>query len=257
MSSPTFIFLDQASRKPLPPFVLVMGLHRSGSSCLAGVLHNLGVYMGDQFCGVEKDGGHEARGLARICQKAYRTPSTELKIPLESLRSMLAQYIHQVRNDALKLNWPAAGGKFPQLCAMGELIRDIVGDSLRVIHINRPLEVSIRSLQARYDRKAGREHSKDQELDAVQRWLWARKQEFLKGVKHLTIEYEDLLARPNLQIKRIVDYLRLSPSQQQLQNALSYVQPDKRHFYLSARPVRGIGEASPAQGSKLSQRQSI
>jgi len=40
---------QQKQPDELPPFVAVVGLHRSGSSALAGVLHKLGVHLGNQL----------------------------------------------------------------------------------------------------------------------------------------------------------------------------------------------------------------
>ncbi len=84
---------DDHSERLDVPFVAVIGLHRSGSSCLAGVLHNLGVHMGEMLTGYEPTGGFEAAELMRICESAYPFPSTEPALPqttivvkLEALR---------------------------------------------------------------------------------------------------------------------------------------------------------------------------
>ncbi|HTE05223.1 MAG TPA: hypothetical protein VK824_03425 [Planctomycetota bacterium] len=42
----------------LPPFVLVLGMHRSGTSCLAGALERCGVYLGE----VARSDRHNAKG---------------------------------------------------------------------------------------------------------------------------------------------------------------------------------------------------
>ena len=69
----------------LPPFVAVIGLHRLGSSALAGVLHKLGVHLGNQLGGYEPTGGFEAITLAHLCERAYPFPSTVLAVPREHL----------------------------------------------------------------------------------------------------------------------------------------------------------------------------
>ena len=42
----------------VPPFVLILGMHRSGTSCLAGCLERCGLHLGD----VRRTGRHNARG---------------------------------------------------------------------------------------------------------------------------------------------------------------------------------------------------
>ena len=99
-----------------------------------------------------------------------------------------------------------AGGKYPHLCVMGEELTAICGDGLRVIHINRPLEESIESLKRRSRLANGWLRITDEQAEAVQRWLWAGKEAFLKEVAEtslwgcpLTIEYDDLLQDPEKQ----------------------------------------------------------
>src|ERR1700694_5559510 len=78
------------------PFVAVIGLHRSGSSCLAGVLHNLGVHMGDELIGYEPTGGFEATGLAAVCEAAYPFPNTEPALPHDEVVARLRQHVTDV-----------------------------------------------------------------------------------------------------------------------------------------------------------------
>jgi hypothetical protein len=216
--------------KKLPKFVAVLGLHRSGSSCLAGVLHKLGVHMGDRLVGHEKSGGFEAAGLAYLCERAFPFPTTELKIPEDELKSRLEQHVRHVRNSAFERGKPFAGGKYPHLCVMGPLLREICGMELRVIHINRPLQASIKSLQARSATCTGWLHTTPSAAAKAQRWLWTRKTQFLKETNHLTVEYSDLISRPEREIQRITDYLCFKPTSQEVRNAISHVRPELCHY---------------------------
>jgi hypothetical protein len=212
----------------LPDFVAVLGLHRSGSSCLAGVLYHLGVHMGDKLRGYEPTGGFEAVGLVRVCEKAYPFPTTELQIPPDELHARLLRHVRYVRFSAMAKG-KLAGGKYPHLCAMGPLLESICGDGLRVIHIDRPLETSIRSLLARSRACRASLHTSDEEAEKVQRWLWEQKQQFLARVEHLTVEFDRLLAEPAQQIQRVVEYLRLTPTSAQLERAVAHVRPELCH----------------------------
>ena len=67
------------------PFVAIIGLHSSGSSCVAGVLYHLGVHLGNHlggYYGNDPNGacGFEAVGLAQLCEAAIPFPTTEYKL---------------------------------------------------------------------------------------------------------------------------------------------------------------------------------
>jgi hypothetical protein len=122
-----------------------------------------------------------------------------------------------------------AGGKYPHLCAMGEFLRGTQVE-MKVVHINRPLEESIESLKRR-SRKAKRGtwlNITDAQCEHVQRFLWARKQEYLGSTPHLTIEYQEMLDDPNRTITQLVKYLDIKPSAAQIQNAVRHVNPAYR-----------------------------
>jgi len=207
----------------LPPFVAVIGLHRSGSRCLAGVLHKLGVHMGNQLGGYEPRGGFEAIALAHLCERAYPFPSTELAVPREQLVRELRSFIDEKRREAFFKN-TIAGGKYPHLCAMGDELREVCGPrNLRVIHINRPLAESLASLKKRSAKESGWLRITDDQAEAVQRWLWERKSALLAEVEHLAVVYEDLRFDPTGQVERIIDYLNITPSDTQIAAAVGHV----------------------------------
>jgi hypothetical protein len=216
--------------KDLPDLVAVIGLHRSGSSCLAGMLHKLGVHMGDHLTGYEKTGGFEAIGLARLCEAAYPFPSTQLHITEEDLRERLRAHIRHVRISALNRGLPLAGVKYPHLCVMGELLREICGDHLRIIHINRPIEASIRSLQARSQKSSGCLRISNQVAEQVQHWLWDSKQRFLATVNHLTLQYDQLATAPSIEIKRAIQYLQIEPTEMQRKQSVGHMSPELHHY---------------------------
>jgi len=137
-----------------------------------------------------------------------------------------APFIHEKRREAYWKN-TIAGGKYPHLCAMGDELRETCGDALRVFHIDRPLEESIQSLKKRLAREKGWLHINDNQAEAVQRWLWERKQTFLAEVEHLTVEFDGLLADPEAQIERIARYLDLRPTDEQVAAARGHVRVER------------------------------
>ena len=108
------------------PFFAVMGPHRSGTSCVAMVMHHLGVHMGNQLSGYEATGGGEAVGLMNLCEKAMKFPSTELSLNDHDLTQMLKKFVVGMKGKA-SLDETVAGGKYPHLCRFAEHLYSAVG----------------------------------------------------------------------------------------------------------------------------------
>lgn len=208
-------------------FIAVVGLHRSGSSCVAMMLHKLGVNMGDRLVGWESrnGGGGEAAGLAKICERAARFPSAGLTQPADqvarNLRHWIGGRVTKARKTGIRV-----GGKYPHLCAMGGMLKDICGKGLRVVHCNRPLAESIDSLQRRSRAAKGWLNASDEQCERVQQWLWEEKTRFISSLPQkqvLTVEYADVLSRPSLVVERMVGFLGLRPTEEQRSSAVSHV----------------------------------
>lgn len=216
-------------------FIAVVGLHSSGSSCTAGVLHHLGVHMGNKLTGYygnnpEKNCGFEASGLVSVCQRAARFPNPRITQEAGHLRQALSTWIANRRGEAGDRG-TVAGGKYPTLCAMGDHLMDICGDKLRVVHIDRPLEESITSLKKRQDLGWARPNK----LEAVQRWLHEEKTRFLGAVPaehQITVNYHDLIGAPRREVERLLDFIPIEPSERQVDRAVDYIDPKRRHVKL-------------------------
>jgi hypothetical protein len=211
-------------------FAAVLGLHSSGSSCLAGVLHHLGLHLGNRLSGFygsdpKADCGFEAVGLAQICEEAIPFPATSLRVKPRRLLRSLQAWIDARRDEAAERHTIAVG-KYPQLCAMGDELLSICGTQLRVVHSSRRLEESVLSIQRRcpkHDPAALRAH---------QEWLWQSKERLLARLPQehvLTIEYDGLLVDPEREIERAVAFFRLCPAAERIERARKQVKPEKRH----------------------------
>jgi len=132
---------NRTGRTSRKPPVWVIGLHRSGSSVTAGILHRLGVHMGNRLIGYENrnghsTGGYESHGLAMICEQAYPFPSTERAVPIETTRDRLQHWIEARQREAAHRG-TIIGGKYPHLCFMIDLLLELEPNS-HFIHIDRP-----------------------------------------------------------------------------------------------------------------------
>jgi hypothetical protein len=204
------------------PFVAVVGLHRSGSSCVAGVLHHLGIFMGRRLGGYEASGGFEDPALAAICERAFPFPTTSARVAEREIAEALKAHVNELISLASRMRRPA-GGKYPHLAAMGPQLRGAAGDRLRVLNVERPLEDSIASLVKRSNDSQGWLRISREEAARVQHWLWDHKRRFLREVGHHTVHYYDLVAEPRAEIARIAEWLRLSPHPDQLAAAEAHV----------------------------------
>lgn len=215
-------------------FVAVMGLHSSGSSCLAGCLYHLGLHLGNNLGGFygndpNKSCGFEASGLVRIGEGAVPFPSKEYKWKRGKIWAELKGWINDRRREAAQQQTVAAG-KYPQLCRCGNQLRNICGDKLRVIAIDRPIDESIASMVKRVQGKYT-----ERQIADHQRFLDQGKEQTLAELEpnqFIRVNYADLLADPAEQINRIVDFLEFEPLEGRFDKAVAYVDPSKRHINL-------------------------
>jgi hypothetical protein len=215
------------------PPVWVIGLHRSGSSVTAGILHRLGVHMGNRLRGYEDrgTGGFEAHGLSLICEAAYPFPSVEAKLDRKIIKSRLRQWIGARQREAA---WRGTtmGGKYPHLCFMIDLLLEIEPES-RFIHIDRPAEESVRSLTDRSAKARGWLRATPEQCERVQTALAAVKREGLARVPQglvLNLEYARLLQNPAASVGAMIEFLGLSVREEQRAAAMALVEPQRRKF---------------------------
>lgn len=213
------------------PPVWVIGLHRSGSSVTAGILHRLGVHMGNRLIGYENRGGRgtggfEAHGLAMICEQAYPFPTIERAVPIETTRRRLRDWIDARQREAA---WRGTimGGKYPHLCFMIDLLLELEPES-RFIHIDRPIEESIRSLVDRSANARGWLRATPEQCERLQRALWEAKTRAIARLpsdRVVTIRYADLTESPDSSVASLVRFLGLAVAEQQLSAAAGLVKP--------------------------------
>jgi len=215
-------------------FVAVIGLHSSGSSALAGMLHYLGVNMGDLLGGFygtdpENSCGFEAKGLMDLCEACIPFPTIKYAKKRQAMWRMLHKWINQRRTKAAKLGM-LVGGKYPMLCRLGAQLMNICQENLRVIHVDRPFHESVQSLVRR---EKGRHSS--EVLRVHQQWLWDGKHWLLKELADkqqevLDISFHDLAKTPIQQAERIIRYLDLKPSQERFLKAVQYIDSSRKHI---------------------------
>lgn len=212
------------------PFVAVIGLHSSGSSCLAGVIYHLGVYFGENLGGYygtdpNTSCGFEEYGLVEVCVRSVPFESPTMLVSPDEAEDDLRRWIRKQQQKAFQLG-TIAGGKYPELILLREQCKAICGDSLLLVVSERPLDESVRSLIRRDPKRP-----LDRIIEQQQR-LWEGKEHFKTMVNnHLEVHYEDLLNDPQTQVERIIGYLGIEPTKEQIEKAIAWPRPEKRHVF--------------------------
>jgi hypothetical protein len=215
------------------PFFAVLGPHRSGTSCVAMVMHHLGVHMGNELGGYEATGGGEAVGLANLCENAMRFPAIDPTMPDEKLTRKLKSWIVPRKGEANR-DRTVAGGKYPHLCRFAEHLYKALGDSLRIIAVERPIEASIRSLQDRSNKHRGQWFAaSDGECERLQHSLLDHRERFIASHPEVPvhrIEFSELTESPRDVITRLVEFLGIEPTEEEIESGVAHVNPELRKF---------------------------
>jgi hypothetical protein len=203
------------------PIVVVLGQFRSGSSCVAGVLHALGIDMGPSHrdpCPRNPKGYFEDAALSELCQKAFREPAMTRDaeaVPDEEIVRRLADWaVRRVPADP-----PAAmiGAKHPTLCLMVPHIVRAWGDAARLVAVDRDPSLSARSWRIRTP-----------EASAAVARMRDERDRALASIDHLRVSYDRLLDEPHVEIQRLCRWLGVRPGSDALDRAVEFVDPSLR-----------------------------
>lgn len=204
------------------PMVAVMGPFRGGTSCTAGVLHTLGVSMGRHFEKAKPSnpkGFFEASQLAQICRRSYREPWMKQQNEFDQRVSLLRMWANNRRRE---MKDAVSGGKHPTMCLMGPELLAAWGN-VRWISVERPAAEVVASLI-----KRGWGWGKDAPREVLPKMIDERDR-FLSTVDQetvLRIKFADLVGDPIKQIDRMIEFLDIQPSEEQLRAAVEFVDPN-------------------------------
>jgi hypothetical protein len=200
---------------PPQTIVCVLGPFRSGTTAVAGLLHRLGVSMGDGWPvrRANKGGTYEDHELARLCRSWFRERAmTERSRPAKR-RAGLRRW--------LSTRPAITGAKHPTLClCVPQILRAWPG--VRFVACDRPAAESITSLQ-----KLG--WSPDNATSAVTRMIATRDRDLARcGRPVCRIAYHDLLRDPAAAVSALIDFAGIHPTEDQRRAAETWIDPTQQ-----------------------------
>jgi hypothetical protein len=204
---------------PLPMVVAVAGPARSGSSCIAGIIHFLGVAMGEHMLKPNRanpKGFFEDRGLRKICKRRQKGLSSP-----ECVRMLIDWAQNRCRGRDV------IGGKFGELCNMVPEMAS-AWPRLKIIVPERDPAESLQSLQrVRMKRRWSTERKMAWNVDRC-----AKRDIDLAalGIVPLRLPYHEVLADPRAAVRKIIDFLAIAPTDAQIEKAVAFVSPELAHF---------------------------
>ncbi len=218
---------DQAQKN-----IIVLGMHRSGTSMIAGVLQKLGVNMGRDCIGasVNNPFGHfEDIDLIALNQKILSAVDADWKHPplreaIYSLKDKFNQPIKQVFNqnrDRLR------GWKDPRTSITIELL---------LPYLNNPYFVVCR--RSKQAVKGSLQERSLIEFDGGQLWQEYNQRidnffDHHPNLKKIEVQYEKFIRRPKRNINRIISFLAIKPRNNQIERARNHVRsPEEKKSWL-------------------------
>lgn len=198
--------------------IAVVGTHRTGTSTVAGVLHYLGVNMGDNMKPAHPSNpkGHfEDMDFLLHDDKVvgdWRYP--DLSISDDDL-TIYRQFINQ------RKQYPIWGIKDPRLCVTLIWFYEFI-DDLRVIATERNLIASSKSLKSVHPMKL------EEAIEIQHDYLYARAK-FLNVFDGpvITINYEDIIQFPEETCKTLKEF---SGAPNDIWDAVEFVSPELKHY---------------------------
>lgn len=183
--------------------IAVLGQFRGGTSCVAGLLHALGVSMGSGWHPRRSNvrGTFEGSALSRICRQAFREPALTESMPAP-------WRIRQFRRWAERRRAPLIGAKHPTLClCVPELIR--AWPAVRFVAVDRPAVESIVSIG-----RAMRSWTPNEADANTHRLIDTRDADLSDcGRPVLRLAYHAVLADPAAAVDRLIDFCGLTVAQ--------------------------------------------
>lgn len=210
--------------------VIVLGMHRSGTSMIAGVLHKLGVSMGDDLVLGEMEenpgGYYEDREFIHINEHIltqagggwFTLPDPEL---IEGQAGLFQKQIRALikKRNAQHQFW---GWKDPRTALTLPCFLPYLS-SPKIVVVRREKESVIKSLV-----KREKGTMTERAADALYTEYHIRIVQSAARVGYAVVHYEDGLRWPPALVRRLIKICKISPTAQQIAEATEHIRPELR-----------------------------
>ena len=201
--------------------ICVLGPHRSGTSAVAGVLHHLGIHMGDDLIGPghgNPKGHFEDREFVELHDRIigdWKKPALRVAPYWTEYKALIAR-----RNQAHRV-W---GVKDPRLTFAFPAFEEVCQEQTRLIATSRPTAITAWSLHSR----GGHTTQEAADIAELYRARLERILDVYDYVPTIRVEYDQLIESPILVIDTIAEFLGVQPTQA----AYDFIDPSLRHCYV-------------------------
>lgn len=185
----------------------ILATPRSGSSLLAGIVHSLGISMGEHLmapCDHNEKGFYEDLEFLEVHKTMYGTIPYLFDDPVTKNKDVVKPaYTNLVRKRCTKAKW---GVKDPRMVFLIEEFKSNLTSScrLKLLSTARPINMSAKSMAKVLNvdyRRAGEIIGRYEiaRLDALK---WAKD----NNIPTLLVNYEDVMADPKELVKKIAEF---------------------------------------------------
>ncbi len=204
--------------------IVVLGMHRSGTSVLTGIIGELGFFVGveDELLDAQKDnpkGFYERKDIVDANNKLLRDNNLEwflptginnLKTGIEDFKTSSSEIINKLQSE--QSNFVI---KDPRLCILFKYWEDLLpSEETKIIIINRnPFEIA-QSLLKR--NKIDLHHS-------IALWEFYQNTAIssTQNYQRLVVNYDDLLTNPEQEYHRIIEFLEIKEDSTNTQSSFT------------------------------------
>jgi hypothetical protein len=208
--------------------IVILGMHRSGTSMVAGILHQLGVDIGDELmeAGISNPFGHfEDKQFVDINNRILATCGGDWLSPppLEIILLQKNQYSKEIVDLINRNKSELWGWKDPRTTLTIDLYLPYLQNPYFIVCYRNVVDIAT-SLQKR----AGLEEDKSLKLIEIYN---NRIDSFFKNhlnLKRLDLSYEDIRKNPHKEIENIIHFLGISQDEKKIQQATRFVASDQK-----------------------------
>ncbi len=262
------------------PPIIIIGMHRSGTTLLSRLIEGMGVFMG-----VKKDIYDEAiyfmeinKWILRQLNSQWDKPPVNIKIECETYKKIVS-YINEMMDSYQRIKYMGIknylryksikdidfpwGWKDPRNTFTVKFWLDIFPDA-KVLHIYRnPIDVAL-SLKIREEKLIRAKHNRNilkkailpKDIYIAEHLLDIRGgillwEQYLNKIleidrvmegKIFHIKYEELLSNTHVEIKKIVKYLNLSTTDDHIDRLCREIRKDRCYKFLNNSNLKDIYE---------------